>query len=142
MNVLTRLFFNPGGVSYVIFKLDCNKIDGNLEWGSLVNQSLNFLSGCNVLISFSRVGSQDVTRWRFFKNTQCPFWAAFFTISIAISFYPPPIANSWKHYLPTTVSANSYNSELGSDPGDIINRIGSNGEDSFSYMFLNSNGEG
>jgi len=61
---------------------------------------------------------------------------------MAVSFYPPPIANSWKDSLPTTYSANSYNSLLGSEPGEIINKMGSKGVDSCSNMFLNANGAG
>ena len=59
---------------------------------------------------------------------------------MAVSFCPPPIANSWKESLPTTCSANSYNSLLGSDPGEIMNKIGSIGVDSCSYIFLRANG--
>ena len=52
------------------------------------------------------------------------------------------MANSLKFYLPTTVSANSWSSALGSEPGEMMKRIGSLQLDSFSYKFLKANGAG
>ena len=84
------------------------------------------------LISFSSDGNHEVTKCKFLRQTQSPRADDTFISSIAASFYPPPIANSWKPCRPTTCSANSYNSVLGSEPGDIMKRIGSEGDDSCS----------
>ena len=126
----------------MILRLDCSRIEGNLPWGSLVSHKRNFLSGFSILSSFSRDGSQDVTKCRFLRQTHSPLCAAFLTSSTAASFCPPPIASSWKHCLPTTFSANSCSSLLGSEPGVIMNKMGSRQFDSFSYKFLRANGAG
>jgi hypothetical protein len=50
--------------------------------------------GVSILNSFSNIGSHGVTKCKFFKHTHSPFYAAYLIVSIAISFYPPPIAIS------------------------------------------------
>jgi len=85
-NVRCRFFFIPGGDSYVIFIDDWSRIPGNFSCGSVVSQSRNPLCALSVFSSFSRVGSQDVTRCRFFKHSQSPSCAVCFSIWIAMSF--------------------------------------------------------
>lgn len=83
-----------------------------------------------------------MTKCKFFRQTHYPLVAACLIVSIAISFYPPPIAISWYPALPTTYSANSCSSALGSEPGDIINRMGSEGADSISNRCAKAKGAG
>ena len=130
------LFLMSSSDSYVIDKDVFNNIDGNLLCGSEVNHNLNLLSGLNNLNSFSRVVNQGVTKCKFLRNIHPPFSAASFIIWMAAWFSSSPIASSWYPCLPTSIAVNSWSSSLGSEPGDVINKIGVKQSVPFSYRDL------
>lgn len=99
-------------------------MDGNLLCASVVNHNLKLGCGSNDLIVFSRVGRKLMTKCKFLRHTHIPLLAASLIMANAISFCPPPIDNSWKFYLPTTLSANSSSSFDGSLPAETTNKQG------------------
>lgn len=87
--------------SYVTLRLVCKIIGVNLIWGSAVSQSRKSLWGSKPLSSFSRDGSQVVTRCRFLRQSQWPKLEHSFSSLTAFSLWPWPIA-TWRYkYLPS-----------------------------------------
>ena len=84
----------PGGDSNVAFNDCCNKIEGKLLCASEVNHNRKSLFGSNEDNSFSNDGSQAMTKCRFLRHNHDPFFAAVRNICIAVSCWPPPMANS------------------------------------------------
>jgi len=76
------------------FKQSSASVGENLLWGSAVSHNLNPSWKSKDWSSFSRVGNQNVIKWRFFKQSQSPLSAADFNFSIAISDWPWPMATS------------------------------------------------
>ena len=63
---------SPGGASYVSFTACCSKMVGNASCDSVVSHRRNFSCGFRMPSSFSSVGSQAITRCRFFKHSHLP----------------------------------------------------------------------
>ena len=60
-------------------RLDSSKMDGKRTCGSVVSQQRKASMGLRPLTSFSRRGSQLITRCRFLRQTQSPLSAAVFS---------------------------------------------------------------
>ena len=91
--VRARFCWRPGGASKVILS-DCwSRMLGKVGWGSVVSHSRN--SGCGVIdeSSFSSVGTQWTTRWRFLRQSHAPLLAASWSIVTAAWVVCPPIAS-------------------------------------------------
>ena len=115
---------------------------GKRGWASVVSHSRKLGCGSNEFNSFSRVDTQGMTRWRFFRHSQWPVCAQSRSSCRATSACPCPMATWWYWSSPTVSSASSCSSWDGSVPGDMISRMGSVGTVSVEYSFLMLSVEG